>query len=58
MGNWESRKAIHKDLRNSADDRTQKSSQRFFKEKVKVHGVKTAVVSSIAWKYWSCLTTW
>lgn len=43
---------IRKDLRNSADENTKNSFQRFFKEEVKCYGVKTGIVGKIAKKYW------
>jgi len=43
--------AVKKELVHSADDRTRESAQRFFKEDVKFHGVKTAAVKKIAQKY-------
>jgi 3-methyladenine DNA glycosylase AlkD len=48
---------IRQDLRDSADPGTQKSFQRFFKEKVQYYGVKTAVVGNIAKKYWKEIKT-
>ncbi len=45
-------KRIGAELRNSADDGVRQSSQRFFKERVRVYGVKTAVVGTIARRYW------
>ena len=43
---------IRQDLQASADQQTQKTFQRFFKEQVKYYGVKTPVVGKIAKKYW------
>jgi 3-methyladenine DNA glycosylase AlkD len=43
---------IRKDLKENIDPKTQKSFQRFFKEKVKCYGVKTAIVGKIAKKHW------
>lgn len=43
---------IRSDLKAGVDLKTQQSFQRFFKEQVKVYGVKTAVVGKIAKKYW------
>lgn len=43
--------AVRQELRRSIDEKTRESSQRFFKEKVKFHGVKSAVVKKIATKY-------
>jgi 3-methyladenine DNA glycosylase AlkD len=42
---------IREELKASTDEKTQKSFQRFFKEKVTYHGVKTATVGKIAKKY-------
>jgi 3-methyladenine DNA glycosylase AlkD len=36
----------------NADEATKKSGERFFKEKVTLYGVKTAIVGKIAKKYW------
>jgi 3-methyladenine DNA glycosylase AlkD len=44
---------IRKDLKASADPATQKTFQRFFKEKVKYYGVKMPTVGKIARKYWN-----
>jgi len=43
---------IRQDLKASADEKTQKSFQRFFKEKAKFYGVKTGTVGKIAKEYW------
>ncbi len=43
---------IRQELRRSADDSTKESFQRFFKEKVRCHGVRTSTVNKIASKYW------
>lgn len=43
---------IREELEASADEKTQKSFQRFFKETVTYYGVKTATVGKIAKKYW------
>ena len=43
---------IRAELRDSADDATRRSAQRFFKEQVKVYGIKTATVGKIAGRYW------
>jgi 3-methyladenine DNA glycosylase AlkD len=43
--------AVRAELVESADERTRDSAQRFFKEDVKFHGVKTAAVKEIAQKY-------
>jgi len=39
-------------LHENIDEKTRTSSQRFFKEKVKAHGVSTATVGKIANRYW------
>ncbi|SDB45944.1 3-methyladenine DNA glycosylase AlkD [Desulfonatronum thiosulfatophilum] len=39
------------DLEHEADPRTKSSGQRFFREQVQLHGVRTAVVTRIAKKY-------
>jgi 3-methyladenine DNA glycosylase AlkD len=39
---------IRADLRASADEKTRSSAQRFFKEEVRLYGVKTAMVGKIA----------
>jgi 3-methyladenine DNA glycosylase AlkD len=43
---------IRTDLQNNADEKTKSIFQRFFKESVKAHGVKTGIVGKIANKYW------
>ena len=45
-------KKIREELKRNADDPTKRSSQRFFKEEVKCHGVRTGTVGKIANKYW------
>jgi hypothetical protein len=37
--------SIRSDLKKYADDKTKESGKRFFKEDVKLYGVKTAIVS-------------
>ncbi len=44
---------IREELKASADEKTRKSFQRFFKEEVACYGVKTDVVRKIAQKHWS-----
>ena len=44
---------IREELQANADEKTKKSFQRFFKEEVKYHGVKTGTVGKIAKKYWN-----
>ena len=41
-------KQIRKDLKQNCDPKTKATGQNFFKEKVKIYGVKTALVSKIA----------
>lgn len=43
---------IRKELRSLADEQTQRSFQRFFKEEITCYGVKADVVRKIAKKYW------
>ncbi|MFZ2471767.1 MAG: DNA alkylation repair protein [Methanothrix sp.] len=43
--------AVRQELLQSIDEKTRESAQRFFKEDVKFHGVKSAVVKKIATKY-------
>jgi 3-methyladenine DNA glycosylase AlkD len=43
--------AVRQELLQSIDEMARESAQRFFKEKVKVHGVKSALVKKIAAKY-------
>lgn len=42
---------IRQDLKQNADEHTQRSGQNFFKEQVQLYGVKTAVVSKIGKEY-------
>jgi 3-methyladenine DNA glycosylase AlkD len=44
---------IRTDLKASADPKTQKTFQRFFKEEVKYYGVKVPTVDKIAKKHWA-----
>ncbi|MCJ7559884.1 DNA alkylation repair protein [Candidatus Bathyarchaeota archaeon] len=44
---------IREELKASADEKTKKGFQRFFKEEVKYYGVKTGTVGKIAKKYWN-----
>lgn len=44
-------KKIRQELKHNSDEKTKKSGERFFKEKVKIYGVKTALVSQIAKSY-------
>lgn len=43
--------AVRVELEQSVDEKTRDSAQRFFKEEVKFHGVKSAAVKKIAQKY-------
>lgn len=43
---------IRKELRDSADEKTKLSGERFFKEEVKLYGVKSAIVGKIAKNGW------
>ena len=45
-------KQIRKELRQNADEKLKKSGERFFKEKVKMYGMKTALGARIGKKYW------
>jgi len=43
---------IRADLKENADEKIKKSTQRFFKEQTKLYGIKTEIVGKIAKKYW------
>ncbi|MFA4825923.1 MAG: DNA alkylation repair protein [Methanoregula sp.] len=43
---------IRQELESHADPEIRKTSQRFFKEEIRCHGIKTATVIAIAKKYW------
>ena len=43
--------AVQEEIARNIDEKTLGTSQRFFKEQVKIHGVKTALVRKIAAKY-------
>lgn len=43
---------IRQELKQNADEKLKQSGQRFFKEKVKLYGLKTALVIQISKKYW------
>jgi len=43
---------LRNDLKENVDEHTKNTAQRFFKEKIKVYGVKTAIVSRISKKYY------
>lgn len=45
-------KQIRQDLKANIDEKTKQNFQRFFKEQIKSHGVKTATVHKIANIYW------
>lgn len=42
---------IRQELKKNADEKTKKSGKNFFKEKIKLYGVKTAIVSNIGKQY-------
>ena len=42
---------IRQELKQNSDEKTQKTGQNFFKEKIKFYGVKTAIVSKIGKEY-------
>jgi 3-methyladenine DNA glycosylase AlkD len=42
---------IRQELKKNSDHHTKATGQNFFKEKVKIHGVKTALVTKIAKQY-------
>ena len=44
--------AIRQELKANSDEKTRSSFQRFFKEKVSCHGVKTSLVNKIANRHW------
>jgi 3-methyladenine DNA glycosylase AlkD len=44
-------KTIRKELKQNADEHTKSTARRFFKEKVKVYGIKTAIVVCTSKKY-------
>ena len=49
---------IRADLAANADEKTRDSTKRFFKEQIKIYGVKTATVEKIARKYWPQVKTY
>lgn len=49
---------IRDDLQADADDKTRESAKHFFKESIKLYGVKTSTVDKIAKKYWSTVKTY
>lgn len=48
---------VRKELERNIDEHTKNTAQRFFKEKIKVYGIKTAIVSNIAKKYYKEIKT-
>ena len=44
-------KRIRQELKEKADEDVKRSGERFFKERIKLYGVKTAVVSKIGKEY-------
>jgi len=44
---------LREELQKNIDEHTKKTAQRFFKEQIKVYGIKTATVSIIAKRYYS-----
>ena len=49
---------IRAELAAGADEKTRDSTKRFFKEQIKVYGVKSSIVEKIARKYWSQVKTY
>jgi 3-methyladenine DNA glycosylase AlkD len=43
---------IRKDLNLNVDEHTKQSAKNYFKEEIKVYGIKTAIVGKMAKKYW------
>ncbi|HSV49040.1 MAG TPA: DNA alkylation repair protein, partial [Candidatus Acidoferrales bacterium] len=43
---------IRTDLNANIDERTKQTAKNYFKEEIKVYGIKTATVGKIAKKYW------
>jgi len=46
---------IRQELKQNSDEKTQKTGQNFFKEKIKFYGVKTAIVSKIGKEYFKAI---
>ena len=46
---------IRQELEKNIDDKTQRTGQNFFKEKIKIYGVKTAIVSKIGKEYYKLI---
>lgn len=49
--------SIRRELMHNIDIHTKNTAQRFFKEKVKIYGIKSAIVSNIAKKYFKEIKT-
>jgi len=49
--------SLREELQKNIDEHTKNTAQRFFKEQIKVYGIKTATVSIIAKKYFSELSS-
>ena len=49
---------IRAELAANVDEKTRNSAKHFFKEQIKVYGVKTATVEKIARKYWPQVKTY
>ena len=45
--------SLRKELQSNSDEKLKESSKRFFKEKIKVYGMKTSLCSQISKKYYS-----
>jgi 3-methyladenine DNA glycosylase AlkD len=43
---------IRRELKQNGDEKTRKTGQNFFKEKIRLHGVKTAIVTKIGKEYY------
>jgi len=48
---------IREALKENIDEKTQKNSQRFFKEEVKCYGASTAICRKIASQFWKEVKT-
>jgi len=44
---------LRKELKENIDEHTKNTAQKFFKEKIKVYGIKTAIVGKISKRYYS-----
>jgi 3-methyladenine DNA glycosylase AlkD len=49
---------VRADLQANSDEKTRESAKHYFKESIKVYGVKTATVDKIAKKYWPTVKTY